>query len=82
MQEHLLPLILLGLSPEDLTRLNMDKSALLQQLLRADYSSQTRLFLGELQFSFITFVLGHSLQGESMMMRGHHEVLEPAQCVR
>lgn len=38
------------LSPEELTRLNMDKSALLQQLIQ-EYGGDALMLLGELQVS-------------------------------
>ena len=38
------------LSPEELTRLNMDKSALLQRLIQ-EYGGDALMLLGELQVS-------------------------------
>lgn len=50
-----------ALSPNDLTTWNMDKSCVLEQLLRDQYGYQESLLLGELQFAFLAFLLGHSL---------------------
>lgn len=52
-----------GMSAEERTANNMDKTELFRGLLQKQYSSQVRVFYGELQFSFLAFVLGHSLQG-------------------
>lgn len=37
------------LSPEEATRLNMDKSALLQQMIDREYGGNPLMLLGELQ---------------------------------
>jgi A1 cistron-splicing factor AAR2 len=50
-----------GLSPSDLTRLNHDKTELLQDLLRKDFSSIEEL-LGEFQFAFVSFLLSENLE--------------------
>ena len=50
-----------GLSPEELTALNMDKSGLLEHLLER-MGGEERL-LAEFQFAFLAFLLGHSLAG-------------------
>ena len=51
-----------NLSPSDLTMWNMDKSKVLESLLHEQYANDENLFLGELQFSFLAFLLGHSLE--------------------
>lgn len=52
-----------NLSPEDLTAWNMDKSKALDALLKDHFGNDESLFLGEFQFSFISFLLGHSIEG-------------------
>lgn len=52
-----------GLSPEDLTAWNLDKSKALDILLKEHFGNDESLFLGEFQFSFIAFLLGHSIEG-------------------
>lgn len=51
-----------NLSPGDLTLWNMDKSKALESLLKEYYGNNESIFLGELQFSFLAFLLGHSLE--------------------
>jgi A1 cistron-splicing factor AAR2 len=43
--------------PETLTKLNIDKSTILEELLLKEYNVDTNLLLGEFQYSFITFFL-------------------------
>eukprot|EP01088_Endostelium_zonatum_P019429 TRINITY_DN6702_c0_g1_i2.p1 TRINITY_DN6702_c0_g1~~TRINITY_DN6702_c0_g1_i2.p1 ORF type:complete len:373 (-),score=78.69 TRINITY_DN6702_c0_g1_i2:35-1153(-) len=50
-------------SPSELTLSNHDKSTLLSSLITSQFSSSFYLFLGELQFSFIHFWIGQSLDG-------------------
>ena len=57
------------MTPEERTASNMDKTALFQELLQKQYGSQSRVLYGELQFSFLAFVLGHSLHGVVPPMR-------------
>ena len=46
-----------------LSALNLDKSLLLEQLLQKHYRRDSRLLLGELQFAFLAFLMGQSLEG-------------------
>ena len=52
-----------GLSAAELTAWNMDKSAALDRLLEEAYKGRTDAFLGEMQFAYLAFLLGHSLRG-------------------
>ena len=52
-----------GLTPAELTALNLDKSSVLEELLERNYGGDESAFLGEFQFAFLAFLLGHSLQG-------------------
>ncbi|XP_078177334.1 AAR2 protein family [Carex rostrata] len=49
-------------SGDELTALNLDKTNLLESILSGDYGGQEDLLLGELQFSFIAFMMGQSLE--------------------
>lgn len=49
-----------GMSPEEITTRNMDKSYILYDLIHS-LSEEDRL-LGEMQYSFISFILGQSLE--------------------
>ncbi|KAJ8622893.1 hypothetical protein MRB53_031422 [Persea americana] len=51
-----------GMCGEELTSLNLDKSQLLEAILMKDYGGEEDLLLGELQFSFIAFLMGQSLE--------------------
>ncbi|CAL8470508.1 g10050 [Coccomyxa elongata] len=51
-----------GLTPQELTQLNMDKTRLLDTLIADEYGGNADIMLGELQFAFLAFLLGHSLQ--------------------
>ncbi len=51
-----------GLSPAQLTALNLDKSGVLVQLGQR-YAARLEGLLGELQFAFVAFVYGQSLDG-------------------
>jgi hypothetical protein len=53
-----------GLSPAQLTALNLDKSALLVKLAGQRYGGRLEGLLAELQFAFVAFVYGQSLDGE------------------
>jgi hypothetical protein len=70
-----------GLTAAQLTALNMDKTALLEQVMdrysssSSSSSSSASLqgpagteVLGELQFSFIAFVFGQSLEGALLLL--------------
>jgi A1 cistron-splicing factor AAR2 len=54
-----------GLTATQLTAANLDKSLLLEQLLVDKYKNSEDDFLGEFQFAFLAFLLGHSLEGFS-----------------
>ena len=55
-----------GMSPQQLTALNLDKTGLLADILQQSFSSTADDLLGELQFSFLAFLMGHSLEGGSV----------------
>jgi A1 cistron-splicing factor AAR2 len=52
-----------GLSPGELTALNLDKSAALHEALAGSFRGREDALLGEFQFAFLAFLLGHSLEG-------------------
>lgn len=51
-----------GLSKEELTNLNVDKTQLLERILMEEYDGSEDLLLAELQFAFIAFLMGQSLE--------------------
>ncbi|KAF9623443.1 hypothetical protein IFM89_003027 [Coptis chinensis] len=51
-----------GISGEELTSLNLDKTQLLETILTKHYGGVEDLLLGELQFAFVAFLMGQSLQ--------------------
>ncbi|KAL5743408.1 hypothetical protein ACOSQ2_026524 [Xanthoceras sorbifolium] len=51
-----------GIQGKELTSLNLDKTQLLESLLMKDYGGSEDLLLGELQFAFIAFLMGQSLE--------------------
>ncbi|CAN6270898.1 unnamed protein product [Urochloa humidicola] len=51
-----------NVSGGDLTALNLDKTSLLESVLDKHYQGQEDLLLGELQFAFIAFMMGQSLE--------------------
>ncbi|XP_027331630.1 protein AAR2 homolog isoform X2 [Abrus precatorius] len=51
-----------GVSGQELTSLNLDKTQLLETLLAKDYGGSEELLLGELQFAFVAFLMGQSLE--------------------
>ncbi|XP_027079429.1 uncharacterized protein [Coffea arabica] len=51
-----------GICAEELTSLNLDKTQLLESLLVQDYGGTEDLLLAELQFAFIAFLMGQSLE--------------------
>ncbi len=63
---HLSPNTRTGLTPAQLTALNMDRSTQLAAAAAAHWGGDVRGLVGELQFAFIAFVFGQSLQGESL----------------
>lgn len=50
--------VLHGTTAEELTKVNLDKSTLLKGLLDKEYQGSYKTFLGELQYSFVKFLLG------------------------
>lgn len=50
------------ISGSDLTALNLDKTTLLESILAKNYEGQEELLFGELQFAFIAFMMGQSLE--------------------
>ncbi|PNT60535.1 hypothetical protein BRADI_5g01220v3 [Brachypodium distachyon] len=50
------------ISADELTLMNLDRTSLLESVLAKSYQGQEDLLLGELQFSFITFMMGQSLE--------------------
>ncbi|WOL02859.1 hypothetical protein Cni_G11578 [Canna indica] len=51
-----------GISGEELTAINHDKTELLEVVLMKDYGGEEDSLLGELQFSFIAFMMAQSLE--------------------
>ncbi|KAK3003218.1 hypothetical protein RJ639_018891 [Escallonia herrerae] len=51
-----------GLSGQELTSLNLDKTQLLESLLVKEYEGSEDLMLAELQFGFVAFLMGQSLE--------------------
>jgi A1 cistron-splicing factor AAR2 len=51
----------MGVSGNDLTTLNFDKTALLRQLLKTKYENNYNYLLAELQFAFVCFLIGQAL---------------------
>ncbi|XP_073144694.1 uncharacterized protein [Henckelia pumila] len=51
-----------GMSGEELTNLNLDKTQLLEGILMKEYGDVEDLLLAELQFAFIAFLMGQSLE--------------------
>lgn len=49
-----------GRTPAELTSLNLDKSPVLEELLKNKYKDDEDKLLGEFQFAFLAFLLGHS----------------------
>ncbi|EFN53109.1 hypothetical protein CHLNCDRAFT_9330, partial [Chlorella variabilis] len=52
-----------GLTPQELTALNLDKSRVLEEVLTKHFKGDQEAFLGEFQFCFLAFLLGQSLEG-------------------
>ncbi|KAK9733538.1 hypothetical protein RND81_04G073900 [Saponaria officinalis] len=52
-----------GISGAELTSLNLDKTQILERIFMKDYDGVEDRLLGELQFSFIVFLMGQSLEG-------------------
>ncbi|VFQ99962.1 unnamed protein product [Cuscuta campestris] len=51
-----------GLSGHELTNMNLDKTQVLETILAKEYDRNEDSLLGELQFSFIAFLMGQSLE--------------------
>lgn len=51
-----------GMQGEELTSLNLDKTELLESLITKNYGGSEDSLLGELQFAFIAFLMGQSLE--------------------
>ncbi|XP_010528522.1 PREDICTED: protein AAR2 homolog isoform X2 [Tarenaya hassleriana] len=51
-----------GMSGQELTSMNLDKTQLLESILSKEYGGSEELLLGELQFSFVAFLMGQSLE--------------------
>ncbi|XP_064985493.1 uncharacterized protein LOC135625095 isoform X1 [Musa acuminata AAA Group] len=51
-----------GISGEELTAINLDKTKLLEAILMKDYGGEEDSLLGELQFAFVAFMMGQSLE--------------------
>lgn len=51
-----------GIPGQELTSLNLDKTTLLESILLKNYEGVEESLLGELQFAFIAFLMGQSLE--------------------
>ncbi|CAH9105533.1 unnamed protein product [Cuscuta europaea] len=51
-----------GLSGHELTSMNLDKTHVLETILAKEYGGNEDSLLGELQFSFVAFLMGQSLE--------------------
>eukprot|EP00347_Sterkiella_histriomuscorum_P015680 403356101 len=61
--------IVQGLTGSALTEANFDKSMILNDLLYKEYNQNSNLLLGELQFAFVTFLLGENLDSYEQWKR-------------
>ncbi|CAL1413417.1 unnamed protein product [Linum trigynum] len=52
-----------GINANELTSLNLDKTELLEDILMKDYGGKEDVLLGELQFAYVAFLMGQSLEG-------------------
>lgn len=52
-----------GATPQQITKYNFDRSEILQGILKRRYQNDPTGILGELQFSFICFLMGQSFDG-------------------
>lgn len=50
-----------GVSGEQLTKMNFDKSIILKETLLKEYENNYKLLFGEFQAAFINFLMGESL---------------------
>lgn len=51
-----------GIDGQQLTSMNLDKTQLLESVLLEDYGGSEDMLLGELQFAFVAFLMGQSLE--------------------
>ncbi|TMW91280.1 hypothetical protein EJD97_014521 [Solanum chilense] len=51
-----------GVSGQDLTNMNLDKTHILETILTKQYGGSEDSLLGELQFAFVAFLMGQSLE--------------------
>lgn len=51
-----------GILGQELTSLNLDKTSLLENILMKEYKGDEDLLLAELQFAFVAFLMGQSLE--------------------
>lgn len=47
-----------GTTGQNLTEMNFDKSDILRNIITKDHKGNTKFILGELQYSFVKFLLG------------------------
>ncbi|CAD8212824.1 unnamed protein product [Paramecium pentaurelia] len=47
---------------QQLTALNFDKSTIVEELLKSEYQNDYNLFLGEIQYAFVKFLLGEHFE--------------------
>lgn len=50
-----------GVVGEELTKINFDKSIILKEILKKEFENDYKLFLGEFEVAFITFLIGEML---------------------
>jgi len=51
----------MGIKPEEMTKINFDKTTIFKDLLLKEYENQYKNAFGELQFAFIGFMLGENM---------------------
>lgn len=51
-----------GAVGEELTKMNFDKSAILEEILNKEYCGDFKLLFGEFQAAFINFLMGENLE--------------------
>lgn len=66
-QAFVLALQVPGMTPQQLTALNLDKTAVLDDLIQRHYKGHADGLVGEMQFSFLAFLMGHSLEGTAIV---------------
>jgi A1 cistron-splicing factor AAR2 len=65
-----------GLTAAELTSLNLDKSALVLRVAAERYRGSVEGLLGEMQFAFVAFVFGQSLDGFAQVRGGRGSAQE------